>query len=71
MEHPKLLKLGDRIKMIRTQKNLSQLQLARLCGFEKSNLSRLEAGKGNPTVLTLYKITEALNIRIDELFKGW
>jgi transcriptional regulator with XRE-family HTH domain len=30
---------------------------------------RLESGKSNPTVLTLYKISEALNIPIAELFK--
>jgi len=54
MSNPRLIHLGARIKKIRIEKNLSQNKLAVLCGFEKANMSRLESGQSNPTVLKCY-----------------
>jgi transcriptional regulator with XRE-family HTH domain len=61
--------LGDRIKRIRLEKNMSQTLLASQCGIEKANLSRIESGQANPTVLTLLKISVALNVPVAEFFK--
>jgi transcriptional regulator with XRE-family HTH domain len=61
--------IGLRIQEIRNEKNISQQDLAAKCNFEKSNLSRLEAGKINATVNTLNKVAIALEIPIIELFK--
>jgi transcriptional regulator with XRE-family HTH domain len=60
-------KLGERIKALREKKGVSQQELASLCDFEKSNMSRIEAGRTNPTVSTLLKISYALNINITVL----
>ena len=60
--------LGKKIKELRTKKNISQFQLGVECGFEKSNMSRIEAGRTNPTINTLFKISQALNISVMELF---
>jgi transcriptional regulator with XRE-family HTH domain len=60
-------KLGKRIKMLRESKGLSQQELASACDFEKSNMSRIEAGRTNPTVGTLLKISDALLIKLIEL----
>jgi transcriptional regulator with XRE-family HTH domain len=62
-----LQKLGQRIRLLREQKNVSQQELAFLCDFEKSNMSRIEAGRTNPTFLTLLKICSALSIKLSEL----
>jgi transcriptional regulator with XRE-family HTH domain len=62
-----LEKLGKRIRYLREQKGVSQQMLASVCDFEKSNMSRIEAGRTNPTLLTLHKISRALNIEIKEL----
>lgn len=64
-----LVKLGDRIKEVRTQKNMSQNDLAMECNFEKASMSRIESGQANPTVRTLSKICVALDITMVELFK--
>lgn len=65
MDKQQLLKqLGKKIKALREEQNLSQQELASLCDFEKSNMSRIEAGNTNPTVFTLYKISSALKIPI-------
>ncbi len=60
-------KIGQRIRELRESKGISQQNLAAVCNFEKANLSRIEAGRTNPTVSTLYKISQALEIKISEL----
>ncbi|TBW26971.1 XRE family transcriptional regulator [Gramella sp. KN1008] len=62
-------KIGLKIQEIRLQKNLSQQDLAAKCNFEKSNMSRVEAGRVNSTVSTLNKIAKGLDVNIIELFK--
>ncbi|TXG84330.1 MAG: XRE family transcriptional regulator [Spirochaetes bacterium] len=62
------VKVGIQIQKIRELKGLSQQDLAAKCNFEKSNMSRLEAGKVNPTLSTLEKVATALEINIIELF---
>jgi transcriptional regulator with XRE-family HTH domain len=60
-------KLGKRIKALREENSITQQELASLCDFEKSNMSRIEAGRTNPTIGTLLKISHALNINITVL----
>lgn len=62
-----LILMGERIKMLREQKNLSQQDLAALLNFEKSNMSRIEAGGNNMTLKTLYKISKALDVKLKDL----
>lgn len=62
-----LIEIGNRIRLKREEKNLSQQDLAALCNFEKANMSRLEAGRTNPTLSTLYKISQALSIKLRDL----
>lgn len=62
------VKVGIQIQKLRELKGLSQQDLAAKCNFEKSNMSRLEAGKVNPTLSTLEKVATALEINIIELF---
>lgn len=61
--------LGKRIKEIRIEKKISQTEVAYRCGFDKSNYNTIEAGKRNPTILSLLKISKALNIELSELLK--
>lgn len=61
--------VGKRIQEIRIEKNISQQDLAAKCNFEKSNMSRLEAGRANATLTTLEKICDALQVNYIELFK--
>lgn len=62
-----LITLGTRIKRIRNEKQMSQQTLAGLCNFEKTNMSRIERGKTNPTILTLRTISEALGVELVDL----
>jgi len=59
-----LVRIGMNIKDIREEKNISQQDLAAACNFEKSNMSRIEAGRTNLTIGTLLKICEALQVKL-------
>ena len=63
------IKVGKRIQEIRIEKNISQQDLAAKCNFEKSNMSRLEAGRANATLSTLETVSKALEVDVIELFK--
>ena len=62
--------LGMRIKYLRTQKHLSQEDLALDANVNKNYISDLERGTRNPTVKILERIARALDISLSELFKG-
>ena len=59
--------LGNRIRKLREERNISQQTLAEMCNIEKSIMARIEAGRTNPTLLTMYKISSALKISLAEL----
>lgn len=69
MEESIQIQVGKRIQNIRTEKNISQQDLAAKCNFEKSNMSRLEAGRANATLSTLKIVSKALEINMIELFR--
>ena len=59
--------LGNRIRKLREERNISQQNLAEMCNIEKSNMARIEAGRTNPTLLTMHKISTALQIPLTVL----
>ncbi|WP_052591930.1 helix-turn-helix domain-containing protein [Aureispira sp. CCB-QB1] len=63
------LHVGRRIKHYREKKGLQQQALAAKIDYDKSNMSRLEAGKMNVTLLTLHTVARALDINIEDLLK--
>ena len=62
-------KLGDNIKRIRTRKKMSQGDIARALEVDRGYISNIENGKKNPTLATIKKLADALNISADELLK--
>ncbi len=59
--------IGQTIKELRTSKNLTLDQLATQSGLSKSMLSQIERNKTNPTVGTLWSLTQALGVDIADL----
>lgn len=72
VDKSKFLKLiGIRIKEVRLGKNLTQLDLvSRIEGeVDPTNISRIESGRTNPTIFTLHKIAEAMEVSLTELLE--
>ena len=62
------MNIGQAIKMCRTRRGVSQTDLALRADGSVSYLSMLENNKRDPTLSTLTKIAQALNIPIGILF---
>ena len=62
-----LMKICKRIKELRVAKGISQQELAAEIEYEKSNMSRLESGRVNPKIATLYKVAKALGISVSDI----
>ena len=62
-------KLGKNLKRIRTEKNISQGDIARALGVSRGFISNIENGKTNPTLTTIAKLAKAVGISSDKLIK--
>ena len=64
-----LKNVGKNIQRIREQKGLSQFDLiTKMLGeFDVTNVSRIESGRNNPTLFTLYRIAKALEVKTSDL----
>lgn len=57
------------LKEKRTEKGLSQYQLAAMSGIAQQTISSIESGsRPNPGILTLYPIAQALGCSVDDLY---
>ena len=59
--------VAKNIKRLREERNLSMDQLAKLSGVSKSMLAQVERGDGNPTLSTLWKLSNGMKVPFDAL----
>jgi len=62
--------VGQRIREERLKRGLSLRGLARAVGVSASLISQIETGKSQPSVSTLYAITSALGISVQDVFEA-
>ena len=60
--------IGERLRQIREQKNLSQVDIERKTGLLRCYISRVENGHTVPAVGTLEKLARALEVPLYQLF---
>jgi transcriptional regulator with XRE-family HTH domain len=60
--------VGDRLRLVRTQNDLSQRALAAKAGVTHSLVSLIEKNKVSPSVASLKKILEAINYPLTDFF---
>lgn len=60
--------LGYNIISLRRKKNLSQVQLACRIGTANTFLCDIEKGRSTPSLFTVWKIANALDVKISSLF---
>jgi len=60
-------KLGENIRKCRTQRKLSQDELAKLVGLNRTSMTNIEKGRQHPPLHTLCEIVEHLKVDISEL----
>lgn len=62
--------IGERIRFYRETKNISQMELARRSDISNTSISNFEKGRQTPSLVTLAKLSQALEISLDDLFFG-
>ena len=62
-------RLGENLKRIRTEKGISQGDIARALEMDKSFVSNIENGKTNPTLATIAKLAKAIGVSVGELME--
>ena len=68
MAAPGVERLGSRLREERERRGVSVRGLAREVGISASMVSQIETGKAQPSVSTLYAITTALGITVEDVF---
>ena len=58
---------GERLKQLRTEKNIGQNQLAKELGLSNASISYWETGKQLPTIEAVYKIAVYFDVSADYL----
>lgn len=61
-------KLGKRIQELRKRKRFTQEQLAELIDMEQNTISVIESGRNFPTLATLEKIANVLEVELSDFF---
>jgi transcriptional regulator with XRE-family HTH domain len=59
--------LGANLRALREQAGVSLSELARRSGIAKGTLSQLESGAGNPTIETVFSLSNALDVPVSSL----
>lgn len=57
--------IGAAISQARTERRMTQIQLAKASGVSQADISRIECGALMPTTPTMLKILKALNVRMN------
>ena len=63
-------KVGQRIKELREEKNLTQEKLGHLSNIDRTYINSVENGKRNISIKNIEKISLALNISLKEFFNS-
>lgn len=61
--------LGNRIKRLRKLRGLSQEELSEKVDIDPKHLSRIEVGRGFPSLDTLERLADALNVELKDFFE--
>jgi len=65
----KTFSLGEKLRQLRSERNISQRDLARLAGLSPNSISLIERDETSPSVATLQSLATALNIRMSYFFE--
>ena len=69
MSKKDLQKFGKRLKALRLDRSLTQLELAEILDMSPNFIGMIERGERNTTVENVFKIARALNVKPSNLFE--
>lgn len=67
MRQPPAARIAANLRTLRQRRGLSLVTLAERSGVARATLTKLEAGRGNPTIDTLYALADTLGAALGDL----
>lgn len=64
------MSIGEKIKLLRTEKKLTQRELAEAINYSHSYIGDLECNRTIPSIKSLERISEYFSVRIACFFEG-
>jgi transcriptional regulator with XRE-family HTH domain len=64
------LRFGKRLHELRTERGMTQMQLAMRAGLDRSFISDIERGVKEPTISTLDLLSVTFNLTLSELLES-
>ena len=64
-----LLKLGEKLKILRKEKGYTQEYLAEKVGIHPTYIGKIESGKNNISIKMLFRISRALKVKLSDIFE--
>lgn len=59
---------GKRLRFLRRTKDMTQEQVAERAGLSLQSVGEIERGRGNPTLVNVERLSDALEVELTELF---
>lgn len=63
------MKIGDKLKSIRTQRNMTQEQVCEVLEVSRQTISNWENSHSYPDIISIIKLSDLYNISLDDLLK--
>lgn len=63
--------IGKHLRKVRESKNISQEQLSNKAGYYHTYVNKIEQGKYSPSLHTIWRLADALDLSLEEFFKGF
>jgi len=61
--------MNNTLKLLRTERGLTQQQLAQALGVSRQTVISIESGKYDPSLPLAFKIAQFLQARIEDIFQ--
>jgi transcriptional regulator with XRE-family HTH domain len=61
-------RFGERVKKLRTQRKMSQLELSQKAQLDLTTINEIENGNREPMLRTIWRVSNALNVSLSKLF---
>lgn len=65
-----LKKIGDNIGKVLIKRGKTAKEIAKKTNINQNTISHIKTGQADPRALTLYKMSQELNVDINDFFKG-
>jgi putative transcriptional regulator len=68
MQTRREVRLANRLRVARAERNLLQDELARAVGVSRNTISSIETGRYTPSALLAFLLADALGVPVTQLF---